>query len=46
MGFGLKSLALAFVMLGLAVGLTACAKHPVMSDPYASSPSGTKQPSY
>jgi hypothetical protein len=36
---GLKSAILVFVMMGLAVGLTACAKYPVVSDTRASAPS-------
>jgi len=36
---GLKSVVLAVVLLGIAGGLTACAKYPVVTDARGSSPS-------
>jgi hypothetical protein len=37
----LKSAMLVFVLMGLAIGVTACAKYPVVSDTRASAPSAS-----
>ena len=41
---GLKSKLVALAMMGIAVGLAACAKYPVVSDYRSSSPSAEARP--